>query len=1137
MIALPENWSDWNVIGEIGRGSYSVVYEAARKDDPSVRCAIKLVTIPQDDSEYDDLIADGFTTELSRSFFFETVKDFTREIRLMEHFKGMQNIVSIEDYKVLPKEDGIGSYIFIRMELLTSLEKYISDKTLSEDEVVQIGIDICTALEFCHENRIIHRDIKPANIFVNDRLGTQVFYKLGDFGIARNLEGKTQNFSSKGTPNYMAPEVATNMKYDAGADIYSLGLTLYWLMNGNRLPFFPQTKLYSPAAKREALQRRLCGEAIVPPLNASSGMSAVILKALQYNPADRYRSAGEMKKALQSLQGAGEETAAETPRSGGQLSGTAGVAPEKTAKGKKAWILLAAAAAAVALLAWGIITLAAPRSGEPAPADGTAVITNPEEETPDPGAQAPETGQAPEETAASEAPVPEPEQTETPLPAEALFDYELQLDGSAVLTGYRGNAAHLDIPSSIDGHPVSSLDMEVCEGNTALEEVTIPEGVVSVGSYAFRFCEKLVSVHLPGSLRELCSGAFAYCTNLKTVTIPDNVYYIGANPFEECTALEEIRVSAGNTRFYVSEGVLFDRRDRRLICYPPEMRQAFYSVPAGIQIIGEKAFSDNRDLMNIVLPESLVKIGERAFTGCRQLLSVSVPDSVAEIGNGAFEGCASLRSVHLPSGLLVVSEELFSGCENLTDVNIPDSVQEIRLGSFNECTRLMNLYIPENVCLIQEDFGYCERLTVSAKAGTYAEQYCRELGLPVSTVSGEEKPDTGTAGEPETEAAEEPEPEPAEKPETEPDEESAAAGASPSEEQADSGAAPEETAESSLPAEGDVYREKSLEDFDADSPALYTGRMRSGSGGIIRSEKNTEDARNKLADCKGKEVEILYVGLQWMIVRYGDIIGYAKREYFDFNSIQAADPENTPPINQMWQEYVATAASVCHVRKSMTRSAGEEDDGNNWVILQPGSEVSIWKMYNGWAVVVYMREYGYIDPAELTDLTPVVYPDGEPEPGSLIAAYATYYKLTDTETNLNRIHNIAVGCGLASCTLQPGEQFDANRMMGPFTAVTGYRQVAVLTQGQAKPGYGGGTAQVTSALYNAVLQLPGIRVDQRQPHGVNGATYVPIFCDAAIGNSSLNLVFTNRYDFAIRIEAVSRGDGVLLVKIFRCGEG
>ena len=65
------------------------------------------------------------------------------------------------------------------------------------------------------------------SILVNDRLGSHVFYKLSDFGIARTLEHRAVNMSSKGTPNYMAPEVTMGKPYDARADIYSLGLTLY----------------------------------------------------------------------------------------------------------------------------------------------------------------------------------------------------------------------------------------------------------------------------------------------------------------------------------------------------------------------------------------------------------------------------------------------------------------------------------------------------------------------------------------------------------------------------------------------------------------------------------------------------------------------------------------------------------------------------------------------------------------------------------------------------------------------------------------------------------------------------------------------------------------------------------------------
>ena len=301
MISLPPQWEDWTVVRDLGRGSYSVVYEAAYRDDPSVRCAIKVIDIPHDDQEWDDLLSEGMTEDLSKSYLEEVIRSVTHEIQLMEHFKGMQNIVSIEDFKVVPKNDGIGSRIFIRMELLTSLDRYLSDKSLSDEEIAKLGIDLCTALEFCSDQKIVHRDIKPANIFVNDKLATRVFYKLGDFGIARNMENLSHGLSSKGTPNYMAPEIAANQPFDARADIYSLGLTLYWLANGKRLPFFPQSQLYTPAVKREALQRRLSGEKLPPPVNCSSTLADIIIKACDFNVTRRFQSATEMKQALVSF--------------------------------------------------------------------------------------------------------------------------------------------------------------------------------------------------------------------------------------------------------------------------------------------------------------------------------------------------------------------------------------------------------------------------------------------------------------------------------------------------------------------------------------------------------------------------------------------------------------------------------------------------------------------------------------------------------------------------------------------------------------------------------------------------------------------------------------------------------------------
>ena len=176
MIALPESWSDWKLTRMIGEGAFAVVYEAQRRDDPSIRAAIKIISIPQDPSEIQELVSQGYNLSQTKDYFNQTVDEFIHEVKIMEFFKGTQNIVSIEDYRIEPQENDVGSHIFIRMELLTSLDNYISDKQLSEKEVIRLGTDICTALSLCMSQKVIHRDIKPENIFVNDKIGTNGFW-------------------------------------------------------------------------------------------------------------------------------------------------------------------------------------------------------------------------------------------------------------------------------------------------------------------------------------------------------------------------------------------------------------------------------------------------------------------------------------------------------------------------------------------------------------------------------------------------------------------------------------------------------------------------------------------------------------------------------------------------------------------------------------------------------------------------------------------------------------------------------------------------------------------------------------------------------------------------------------------------
>ena len=153
---------------------------------------------------------------------------------------------------MIPHEDGIGWDILIQMELLTPLNRHVAEHGMTRWDVIRLGIDLCRALELCQKHDVIHRDVKPENILVSKNGD----YKLGDFGIARMVKKAGSALSRKGTDAYMAPEVYKGEEYDGRADIYSLGLVMYRLLNGNCAPFLPPARRTSP---RRTGKRRSCG--------------------------------------------------------------------------------------------------------------------------------------------------------------------------------------------------------------------------------------------------------------------------------------------------------------------------------------------------------------------------------------------------------------------------------------------------------------------------------------------------------------------------------------------------------------------------------------------------------------------------------------------------------------------------------------------------------------------------------------------------------------------------------------------------------------------------------------------------------------------------------------------------------------
>lgn len=292
-------WPDWSIGEKIGEGSFGTVYRCVcNAKGKLTERAVKIISIPQSEKEIESLRLDGMSEDETEKYFKDIVDNFTNEIKVMEALGDSEYTVSIDEYKVVKREDSFGWDIYIRMELLTDFRKYAEQNEIGEEDVIRLGSQISKALDYCAQKGIIHRDVKPENILV-DKDGN---FKLSDFGVAKQLEKTVSTMSKKGTYSYMAPEVYKGEKYDARADIYSLGLVMYRLLNENREPFIStENKLVRYSDKVEAQERRMRGERFPKPANASDRLSEIILEACEYNKEDRFRNAAEFGKALDSL--------------------------------------------------------------------------------------------------------------------------------------------------------------------------------------------------------------------------------------------------------------------------------------------------------------------------------------------------------------------------------------------------------------------------------------------------------------------------------------------------------------------------------------------------------------------------------------------------------------------------------------------------------------------------------------------------------------------------------------------------------------------------------------------------------------------------------------------------------------------
>ena len=211
--------------------------------------------------------------------------------------------------------------------------------------------------------------------------------------------------------------------------------------------------------------------------------------------------------------------------------------------------------------------------------------------------------------------------------------------------------------------------------------------------------------------RILVDRAFANRTSLTSVTIPDSVISIGSYAFYSCDSLKSITVDENNHNYESIDGNLYTKGGKTLVRYAIGKADTSFVIPDSVTSIGDDAFYKCTSLTNITIPDSVTSIGSRAFYNCYRLSSVIIPDSVTGIGSGAFEYCFGLSNIVIGNNVTSIGSGAFYNCYRLSSVIIPDSVTSIGGVAFEWCINLASVTIGSGVTSIGDcAFNACEKL-------------------------------------------------------------------------------------------------------------------------------------------------------------------------------------------------------------------------------------------------------------------------------------------------------------------------------------------------------------------------------------------------------------------------------------------
>jgi uncharacterized repeat protein (TIGR02543 family) len=291
------------------------------------------------------------------------------------------------------------------------------------------------------------------------------------------------------------------------------------------------------------------------------------------------------------------------------------------------------------------------------------------------------------------------------------YTYILLENNTYEITGYKGLNTTLHIPSIYLEKAISSIGEFAFYNINSIENVTIPSNIESIGYSAFYNCSNLENVTISDGVIEIGQNAFANCFKLTSIFIPSSVSHIEMDSFWNNKELTSITVDSENISYSSENGVLFNKQKSLLIVYPIGKTESTYEVSSTVTHLASSSFANCTNLIDIIIPSSVIGIEPSTFYNCNNLKTITVEDtnqqyaskdgvlfnklkttliaypkakidtnyvipvSVTTLGPNAFENCNNLISVSIPLSVTSIDSLAFWNNNSLRSINVEDANQ------------------------------------------------------------------------------------------------------------------------------------------------------------------------------------------------------------------------------------------------------------------------------------------------------------------------------------------------------------------------------------------------------------------------------------------------------------------------------